>query len=210
MGNKNAKLALKPKEAQKYSAATGFGVEEIKALHSQFLSLKTGEVSENPTMSFAEFQAALGHRGSQASTFIERIFNLFDENHDGSITFEEFITGLHLLTPNVAPEKKLRFTFNIYDMHRRGKISPSDLTTILSAVLRENDLAMSDEQVSAMVTDTLKAHDVDGDGYINYEEYVQMCVKHPSVLKPLTLNVPDLVAQARAAAAEVTASPSKK
>lgn len=198
MGNKVGKVQLKSKDVSKLSSQTGFEAEEIKALYAQFLVLKSSEgADETATMNFTEFQAALGYRNAPTSLFIERIFRIFDENGDGSITFEEFVGGLSLLTPTAIPEKKLRFTFQIYDVSRKGAISQSDLRDMLLGVLKENDVPMSDDQVNRLVLDTFAQHDLNKDGYIDFEEYRQMCIKSPSILKPLTLNVTELIAQAR-------------
>lgn len=199
MGNKAGKhAAMKSKEVSRLEKATGFSADEIRTLYSQFQALKGVEAKDDDltTMSFQEFQAALGYKG-KASIFIERIFITFDDNHDGYITFEEFIHGLSLLTPTVPQEKKLRFTFNIYDLSRRGKVSPNDLSTILYSVLREHGVAMTDDQVAAMVAETFRQHDLNKDGYMDYDEYQQMCVKNPDILKPLTLNVTEMIAHAR-------------
>ena len=52
----------------------------------------------------------------------------------------QFVLGIALLTPNAAPEKKLKFSFQIYDKDKRNKISPADLKELLVASLRENDV----------------------------------------------------------------------
>lgn len=83
--------------------------DEVKALYAQFISLK-GEEPASPAdlhISGTEFQKALGFKGD-ASVFLARIFQLFDENKDGAITFEEFMHSIAVLTPNAAPEAKLK------------------------------------------------------------------------------------------------------
>jgi hypothetical protein len=41
-----------------------------------------------------------------------------------------------------------------------------------------------------------------GDGYIDYEEYKHMCVVNPSILKPLTINVAEMLKDAKAETAK--------
>ncbi len=51
---------------------------------------------------------------------------IFDKNKDGSISFEEFITGLSSLYSN-DEEAKLRFAFKVYDIDGDGFISNGEL-----------------------------------------------------------------------------------
>ena len=95
MGNKGGKISaggLKPKELAVLSETTRFTEAELRALWSQFASLKGGADSAATSLadlhiSESEFQAALGFHGvggSGGSVFLRRIFALFDENKDGA------------------------------------------------------------------------------------------------------------------------------
>lgn len=88
-------------------------------------------------------------------------------------------------------------TFNVYDMEGKGRITPADLKALLSAALREGEVAMTDVQLDRMVADTFRVHDVNGDGVMDYEEYKHMCIASPGILKPLTLNVSELLQEAK-------------
>ena len=46
--------------------------------------------------------------------------DVFDKDGDGSIDFEEFITGLSAFSGKSDNLNKLRFAFNIYDIDRDG------------------------------------------------------------------------------------------
>lgn len=210
MGNKAGKVAtLKPKELAKLSTSSGFEPEHVKMLYAQFLSLKGMEEAASVadlTITLPEFQAALGYKGKESSIFVDRIFALFDENSDGSISFEEFLHGIGVLTPSAATDVKLKFTFQIYDADKKGGISRDDLKTMLSATLAENGLSLTTAQLERMVGDTFAAFDLDKDGFINFTEYKNMCTLQPNVLKPLTLNVGDLIKQAAAEEAAASAA----
>lgn len=209
MGNKAGKVALKPKDLAKLSTSSGFEPDHVKMLYAQFLSLKGLDEAASVadlTITLPEFQTALGYKGKESSIFVDRIFNLFDENGDGAITFEEFLHGIGVLTPSAAPEVKLKFTFQIYDADKKGGISKEDLRTMLSATLAEAGLSLTSAQLERMVGDTFTAFDLDRDGYINFAEYRNMCTLQPNVLKPLTLNVADLIKQAHADEAAAAAA----
>jgi hypothetical protein len=126
---------------------------------------------------------------------------------------------------------------------------------MLTAVLRENGVAMTEPQMDMMVANTFLEHDVscfffpffacvfscrsvaqsappplpsapfgfrphaslppsppfallqtNGDGFIDYEEYKQMCAVNQSILKPLTINVGEIIRDAKADAAAAGAA----
>lgn len=53
-----------------------------------------------------ELQAALGFT-TVPSRFVDRIFSLFDSNHDGKLTFPEFLRGVTLLS-SAPPKERMR------------------------------------------------------------------------------------------------------
>lgn len=53
-----------------------------------------------------ELQRALGFTRAP-SRFIDRVFALFDSNHDGKLTFGEFLLGITLLS-NAPPKDRMR------------------------------------------------------------------------------------------------------
>jgi hypothetical protein len=48
----------------------------------------------------------------------------------------------------------------LYDVDGKGRISPSDLKTMLGGVLRENGVTMTDSQLDVLVANTFKENDV--------------------------------------------------
>lgn len=111
----------------------------------------------------SEFLTALGV-GGRESRFLTRIFSLFDENHDGTINFDEFVSGVAHLSPQALPEAKLRFTFQIYDTDSAGRISQPNLHAMLASSLRENGVLLHDTAIHAMVAATFEACDSNRDG----------------------------------------------
>lgn len=76
---------------------------------------------------------------------------------------------------------------------------------MLAACLHENDVAVPLGDVDALVDKTFASFDEDGDGVISAEEYKAMVEADKSVLAPLIMNVPELIAAAKADA-ELAAS----
>ena len=68
---------------------------------------------------------------------------------------------------------------------------------MLDATLRENDLELSAVQIQSLVDATFLEADTNHDGKIDFEEYKAMVEARPSMIKPLTLNVSELIREAR-------------
>lgn len=72
---------------------------------------------------------------------------------------------------------------------------------MLEASLGENGIRLGADSIATMVDKTFETADANRDGFIDFEEYRNMCIKQPGILKPLKLNVSEIIAEARAAAA---------
>jgi Ca2+-binding EF-hand superfamily protein len=195
MGNKVAKLSLKDKDISRLVERTRFQEDEVRALLSQFVHLKAPDSdSTDLHISLAEFQASLGLKSGQSSLFLERVFKLLARSTPNAVSFEEFLIGLSNLTPNATPEARFRFTFAIYDYDGNGYITPENLKMFLSAAMTENDVLISENDVEMIVKETFASLRLQDPKRISYDEYVQMVVKQPSILKPLTFNLQELIA----------------
>ena len=140
--------------------------------------------------------------GMKKGLFLDCMFNLFDENGDGAISFCEFICGLSILCMTADHREKLRFSFQIYDLDRDKKISREDLTRMLEESLRENKLAFRKELIEQLVEDTFAEADTNKDGFIDFDEYCALYESHPQMLANMTVNIQEKIARARMAVAK--------
>ncbi len=53
---------------------------------------------------------------SDSAAYAHYVFNAFDQDHSGSISFEEFVMGLSLLARGSLHDK-LQWAFNLYDVN---------------------------------------------------------------------------------------------
>lgn len=116
------------------------------------------------------------------------MFQLFDGNGDGFITFTEYINGLSVLSFRGTLDEKMKFSFKVYDFDNDSKISESELSKMLQASLSENDVKLTPEQASAIVKATFVEADTNRDGYVDFQEYKRMVEKYPSILTNMTLD----------------------
>ena len=85
-------------------------------------------------------------------------------------------------------------TFDIYNVSGDGFITRDELYSMMEATLAENDVALSPVQIMNLVDATFREADLNGDGKIDFAEFEVMVAKQPSILRPLTLNVSELLA----------------
>jgi calmodulin len=98
------------------------------------------------------------------------MINEHDSDKSGQIEFNEFcgLMTLHMNNDECADET-LKAAFDTFDKDKSGKISSDELRQVMT-LLGEN---LSDMEISEMIREA----DLDGDGQINYEEFVSMMVK---------------------------------
>ena len=91
--------------------------------------------------------------------------NVIDSNQNGLIDYTEFIAAC-LQSYNYLKENHLRSAFAYFDQDNSGTISPEELRQCLT----NDDFTLNEEQI-AMLLDGV---DTDGDGQIDYHEFLNM------------------------------------
>uniref|UniRef100_A0A7S2WR96 EF-hand domain-containing protein n=1 Tax=Mucochytrium quahogii TaxID=96639 RepID=A0A7S2WR96_9STRA len=185
MGQKGSSIGtLKRKHVKELMVQTHFGAEEIDALYAHFRSIASSQTDDG-FIDRSEFREAMG---LSDSLFVDRLFQLFDENDDGRINFQEFLCGLSILCIRGTLEEKMMFSFRIYDFDNDNKISNEELTSMLKTSLLENGVDMSPAQVELIIRSTFEEADINLDGFIDFEEYKKIVGNHPSILSNMTLD----------------------
>eukprot|EP00977_Amphora_coffeiformis_P013184 scaffold3403_cov158-Amphora_coffeaeformis.AAC.2 len=109
-------------------------------------------------------------------------FSLFDKDGDGTITtkelgtidadgsgtidFPEFLTMMARKMKDTDSEEEILEAFKVFDKDGNGFISAAELRHIMTNLGEK----LTDEEVDEMIREA----DIDGDGQINYEEFVKM------------------------------------
>ncbi|CAC5372057.1 CALM [Mytilus coruscus] len=97
---------------------------------------------------------------------VKEMVQKVDKDGNGTIEFPEFLQMATDMMKSVDLADEVRDAFRLFDNNGDGYITAPELKTILS----NNGEKISDEELDAMVKDA----DVDGDGKINYEEFVSI------------------------------------
>lgn len=169
--------------------------DELTAHFAAFCALRGdgAPAGGEPTVSAADFQAALGFSAAAPSVLLARVFKQMAGPAPGAtLAFDQYLKGVAGLSPTPS-EAKYRFTFALFDAEHAGKLGPAEVRATLAAVTGEAGLALSPRALDELVANAFTEYDVDGDGKLSYAEYRDMCIARPGMLKPLTLNPIEVV-----------------
>lgn len=158
---------------------TNFDLEEITRLRKRFMKLDSdgsGTIDKN------EFLAI---PGISSNPLASRLMDVFDDDHDGTIDFQEFITGLSAFSGKTSRDDKLRFAFKIYDIDRDGFIGNGELFLVMKMMVGKN---LQDNELQQVVDKTMFENDADGDGKLSFEEFRQ-AIDSKQVASALTLDL---------------------
>ena len=149
-------------ESQQQDACSKFSPDEVSRLAKRFKKLDadgSGSLSWEELMNIPE----LGQ-----NPLVQRVVDVFDEDKNGEVDFNEFLQGLSLFSTKGEKEDKLRFAFKIYDMDNDGYISNGELYQVLKMMVGTN---LKDTQLQQIVDRTILFADKDQDGRLSFEEF---------------------------------------
>ncbi|KAK7344066.1 hypothetical protein VNO77_13308 [Canavalia gladiata] len=89
-----------------------------------------------------------------------------DADGNGTIEFDEFLSLMAKKVKDTDAEEELKEAFKVFDKDQNGYISASELRHVMINLGEK----LTDEEVEQMI----KEADLDGDGQVNYDEFVKM------------------------------------
>ena len=99
---------------------------------------------------------------------LQDMINEVDSDGTGTIDFPEFLAFLARKMKDSDTEEELIEAFKVFDTDGNELISAAELKQVMESVGEMLD----DNEIEEMI----KEADLDGDGHINYEEFVRMMV----------------------------------
>merc|ERR1719375_927852 len=107
---------------------------------------------------------SLGQNPSEAE--LQDMINEVDEDKNGTIDFQEFLVMMSKKMKDTDAEEEIKEAFKVFDKDGNGFISAAELRHVMTNLGEK----LTDEEVDEMIREA----DVDGDGQINYDEFVKM------------------------------------
>ena len=139
------------KEVQEKSP---FSATEVELLTKRFQD--TLDQNGNKVLSFEEFAAHLGQLGVQQPKLVNRLFQVFDVDGNGSVDLKEFLAGVAACTKG-ALEDRMRLCFKLYDLDQDGYITRLELREMLRSYL------VGSARVACQVVEVMELDDFDED-----------------------------------------------
>ncbi|KAJ6466852.1 hypothetical protein C8R45DRAFT_1020304 [Mycena sanguinolenta] len=116
------------------------------------------------TVELGTVMRSLGQNPTESE--LQDMINEVDADGNGTIDFHEFLAMMAKKFQDTDSEEEIRQAFAVFDKDGNGTIS----VTELQQVMRSLGEKLTDREVEEMIREA----DVDGDGEINYDEFLQM------------------------------------
>ncbi|KAJ0959839.1 hypothetical protein J5N97_000462 [Dioscorea zingiberensis] len=97
---------------------------------------------------------------------LQDMINEVDADQNGTIDFPEFLNLMANKMKETDAEEELKEAFKVFDKDQNGYISANELRHVMINLGEK----LTDEEVEQMI----KEADLDGDGQVNYDEFVKM------------------------------------
>ncbi|XP_071448548.1 A-type potassium channel modulatory protein KCNIP1-like isoform X2 [Hetaerina americana] len=123
-----------------------------------------------------------------STLYAHYVFKAFDVNSNGAISFRDLLVTLSTLLRGSIYEK-LRWTFKMYDINGDGCITRSELSDVVLAIHelmgRRAHQVEEDRKAREQVDRVFKKLDLNQDGVITIEEFIESCLKDEVITRSL-------------------------
>jgi len=143
--------------------ATQLPQKDIKALKETFEAMDT---DNNGTLTVTEITEAMTKQGLPVGEELKGIIEKLDTDGSGTIEYSEFIAAT-ITQKEYYKEEVLWSAFRVFDKDGDGQITKEELEKVL------NHSQVNDDVAKMMIAEV----DVDGDGKLSFDEFVQMMKK---------------------------------
>ncbi|EPS38312.1 hypothetical protein H072_7905 [Dactylellina haptotyla CBS 200.50] len=139
-------------------------VSEFKEAFSLFDKDGDGQIT---TKELGTVMRSLGQNPSESE--LQDMINEVDADNNGTIDFPEFLTMMARKMKDTDSEEEIREAFKVFDRDNNGYISAAELRHVMTSIGEK----LTDAEVDEMIREA----DQDGDGRIDYNEFVQLMMQ---------------------------------
>ncbi|XP_052225494.1 Kv channel-interacting protein 4-like isoform X1 [Dreissena polymorpha] len=180
-------MRYKPESLDILCKNTKFSKKELQIMYRGFKQeCPTGIVNEE---TFKEIYAQFFPQGD-STAYAHYVFNTFDHDKNGSISFEEFVMGLSVLSRGTLPER-LQWAFNLYDVNGDGIITKDEMVNIVGAIYemmgRFTLPAIDEYSAREHAEKVFQKMDLNTDGVISFEEFMETCRMDDNIVRGMSL-----------------------
>lgn len=190
MGQNSAKLSSN--DVKDLKTITYFDKNELQQWYRDFMR----ECPEG-VLRKGEFRAIYQQffPAGDSTNFAGFVFDVFDSNKRGSISFREFIVALSV-TSRGTMDEKLDWAFSLYDLDGDGYISKAEMMTIVDAIYlmvgTVLDLPQDENTPEKRVAKIFKQMDLNRDGKLSKDEFREGSKCDPWIVQALSMELPGL------------------
>ncbi|KAJ4970931.1 hypothetical protein NE237_004030 [Protea cynaroides] len=174
-------VMLRTKKLRNLLEAHDLTPEELEKLRMHFKKLhKDGDIA-----TLSEFEEVLKAMNMYSLLpLARRIFDLFDNNHDGTVDMREILCGFSNLR-NSKGDDALQLCFQMYDTDRSGCITKEEVASMLRAL--PEDCLPADITEPGTLDEIFERMDANTDGKVTFEEF-KSAMKRDSSLQDAVLH----------------------
>ncbi|EZG72286.1 calmodulin [Gregarina niphandrodes] len=138
--------------------------DQIAEFREAFTLFDTDGDGNISTKELGTVMRSVGQNPTEAD--LQEMVAEVDENRTGVIRFKDFLNLMVRKMRETDTEEELIEAFQVFDREGNGLITAQELRHVLTQLGEK----LSPEEADLMISEA----DVDGDGQINYEEFVKM------------------------------------
>ncbi|XP_051506883.1 Kv channel-interacting protein 2 [Myxocyprinus asiaticus] len=177
----------RPDDLDTIQDETKFSKKELQFLYRGFKNeCPNGVVNEDT------FKLVYSHFFPQgdSSMYAHFLFETFDTNKNGCLSFKEFVAGLSLILRGSINDR-LSWAFNFYDLDKDGCITKEEMINVVKSIYdmmgRFTYPCMQDDTPREHVENFFQKMDRKHDGVITIEEFIESCQKDENIMQSLRL-----------------------
>jgi calcium-dependent protein kinase len=168
-------IFLRTKKLRSLIGSHDLKAEEIENLRLNFKKL----CSKGDNATLTEFEQVLKAMNMLSLIpMAARIFDLFDDNRDGTVDMREILCGFSSLR-NSRGDDALRLCFQMYDTDRSGCISKEEVASMLRAL--PDECLPPDITEPGKLDEVFDLMDANSDGKVTFEEFKAAMQKDSSL-----------------------------